>query len=372
MDGHTRTEHTTEKRAMHSRGHQTEQDMKAAHAAWDAWKSDDPAAWDWALDQRNKLLKTDPKAWSKAMKEVDADEANQKRSQDQREKERERQHQREAELRAEMNEEARLQAAQQKLRAEQLYEQSAGNAVYESRRPNNFHPGYAPQSAFAPESPNSPAYDSAYNRQRGEFHGVDLGIVKLGVRDGSLETGVNIGIASTDVSLGKNTGVNAEFMPYGGPMHARANANIGFEEDGLHSEVGAGANFFDVVNGDADFGAKLGRNTSVSGDVRGKVWPVDVQADAGAGIGPDGLSAYTGANTGIADTVGVRSGAHFDINQDSSAGAGVGLKFGEETLDFGPSINTYGNRTIRPNLNLRPGHSDNATFYPTGNRDIDP
>lgn len=363
MDGYARSESTKEKITHHNKGHQLEHDRQAAHAAWDAWKSDDPAAWDWALDQREKILKKDPRAWTKAMSEVDAEEAHKKA---QEKREREAQQQREAELRAEMDDEMRRQAAVDKLRDEYLQVQATG-----VKAADNLHPGYAPQSAFAPEPPNAPAYDAA-NRNRGDFHGLDLGIVKLGVRDGSLETGVNVGIASTEVTLGKNTGVNAEFMPYGGPMHARANAGIGFAESGIHSQVGAGANFFNVVNGDADFGASLGASTGVSGDVRGRVWPVNVQADAGAGIGSDGFHAYTGANTGIADAFGVRTGARFNLDDNSSTAAGVGLNLGGQTLDFGPSIDTYGNRTVRPNLNLKPGYSDEATFYPTGNRDIDP
>jgi hypothetical protein len=365
MDAHS----TTERRTSHAGNKHTEQHIQSAHAAWDAWKSDDPAAWDWALDQREKISKKDPKAWSKAMKEVDAEEAAQKHAKEEREKEMQRQKEAalKAELDAEIDAEARQREAESKLRAEYLDTRTQ----YDLKPVEIPHPGYAPHSNFAPEAPNSPAYDAAYNRDRGEFQGLDLGIVKLGVRDGSLETGVNVGIASTEVSLGKNTGVNAEFMPYGGPLHARANANLGFEKDGIHSEVGAGANFFDLVNGDADFGASLGKNTGVSGDVRGRAWPVDVQADAGAGIGPQGFNAYTGANTGVADAFGVRSGAHFNVGENSSAAAGVGLKLDDQTLDFGPSIDTYGNRTLRPNLNLRPGHSDEATFYPTGNRDID-
>jgi len=373
MDGHTRSEST--KQAHHTKGHQMEQDRQAAHAAWDAWKSDDPAAWDWALDQRERILKKDPKAWTKAMKEVDAEDAAHQKAQEQRAMEQQRvaKQQREAELSAEMDAEMRQQIAADKLRDEYLLERAPGNNVlrYEHYAAEKTHPGYAPQSNFAPNAPNSPAFEAAYNRPQGEFHGLDLGIVKLGVRDGSLETGVNIGIAKTEVTLGKNTGVGAEFMPYGGPMHARANANIGFAESGMHGEVGAGANFFNLVNGDADFAVNAGSNTSVSGDVRGRVWPVDVQADAGAEIGPQGLNAYTGANTDIADAFGARAGAGFDLDENSSAAAGVGLQFGDKTLDFGPSIDTYGNSTIRPNLNLRPGSSEAAAFYPTGNRDLD-
>jgi hypothetical protein len=361
MEGNSDSSH-------HSKAHrnsvkQMERDVQTAHDAWDAWKSHDPEAWDWALDQRERIAKKDPKAWNKAMKEVDAEEAAQKRLA---------QAERQRELAA-----ARELQAEEKMRRQYMNSPLEDahtmtvDPVLAPRPPEILHPGYAPHSSFAPEPPNSPAYDAYYNKPRGEFHGLDLGLVKLGVQDGSLAAGVNVGIAATEVTLGKNTGVAAEFMPYGGLLHARTNANIGFEEGGMHSEVGAGANFFDVINGDADFAARLGRRTGVDGDVRGKVWPVNVQADAGAGLGPDGLNAYTGANTGIADWLGVRSGAHFDLNDDSGAGAGVGLKFGEQTLDFGPSIDTYGNRTLRPNIHFRPGDSTEPTFYPTGDRDLD-
>jgi hypothetical protein len=103
------------------------------------------------------------------------------------------------------------------------------------------HPGYAPDSRFAPEVPNSPAYDAVYNQPKPEFHGLDLGIVKLGYNDGgSLDAGVNIGVAKTDVQLGANTRVDAEFMPIGGPIHARTGAGLNFSEDGVRGDVGAG------------------------------------------------------------------------------------------------------------------------------------
>lgn len=371
MDGLSKNESSQHRKGHHSAHRNTEQDVQSAHAAWDAWKSNDPEAWDWALEQREKISKKDPKAWNKAMKEVDAEEAAQKRAL-------------QAERQRELDATRREHAAADRLRNEYLQKRPTDpsgmrqeehpalvNPQPDQRQTENLHPGYAPHSQFAPETPNSPAYNTAYNRPRGEFYGVDLGLVKLGVQDGSLTTGVNIGIASTELQLGKNTGVAAEFMPYGGPLHARTNANVGFDEGGMHTEAGAGANFFDLVNGDADFGTRLGPDTSVYGDVRGKVWPVHVQADAGAGVGQHGLNAYTGANTGIGDVFGVRTGGHFDLDENSGAGAGVGLNLGDETLDFGPSVDTYGNRTLRPNLNLRPGKSSKPTFYPTGDRNLD-
>ncbi len=360
MDRHSETETKHNKTADHAHSQLFDHDVQAAHTAWDAWKSKDPEAWDWALEQREKISKKDPKAWNKAMKEVDAEEAAQKRAA-------------QAEQQRELNTDEQKRNAADRLRKEYLMENAATHIDPnpDLRKTETLNAGYAPQSRFAPESPNSPAFDAAYNHSRGEFYGLDLGIVKLGVQDGSLDAGVNVGIASAEMTLGKNTGVAGEFMPYGGPLHARTKANLGFEDGGIHSEVGAGANFFDLVNGDADFGARLGRHTGVDGDVRAKVWPVNVQADAGAAIGPDGLNAYTGANTGFTDAFGIRSGAQLDLNESSGVGAGVGMKLGDKTLDFGPSIDTYGNRTVRPNLNLMTGNSADRTFYPTGDRDLD-
>ena len=183
---------------------------------------------------------------------------------------------------------------------------------------------------------------------------------------------MNVGVARAGVQFGVENRVEGEFMPYGGPFHARAGAGIGLAPDGVHSEVGAGANFFDIVNGDADFGVRLGPNIAVDGDVRGKVWPVDAQGNAGAGLGKDGAHAYTGGNVGVAKAAGVRAGAEIDVGQtDSGAAAGVGLRAGEGTVDFGPSIRFEGHTTIRPQLHLDAGRADRATFYPTGDRTLD-
>ena len=53
-----------------------EDDVHAAHDAWAAWKSHDPAAWDAALDLRDRI---GGKAWRHAMHEVDKEEAAHKR-----------------------------------------------------------------------------------------------------------------------------------------------------------------------------------------------------------------------------------------------------------------------------------------------------
>ncbi|MBX9940662.1 MAG: hypothetical protein K2Y32_15490 [Candidatus Obscuribacterales bacterium] len=327
-------------------------DIAASQHAWELWKSSDPRDWDKALDERERINKANPKAWKKAMHDIDEQE----------EAEKKRRPQDQSQVR---HDEPKVKHDQSKVKHSELppLQIEAKNVIIP-------HPGYAPESKFAPNPPASPAFDRAYNQPKPEFYGLDLGVLRAGVNsNGSLDLGVNIGIAKTDLQVGLENRVDAEFMPIGGPLHARAGAGIGVNRDGFHSEVGAGANFFNVVNGDADFGAKLGRDTGVDGDVRGKVFPVEVQADAGAGIGPDGVDAYTGANVDVLDKAGVRSGAHFSINdQNSSAGAGVGLQAGEDVLDFGPAIYSDGNSTIRPNLHLDSGNVEDRTFYPTGDR----
>lgn len=268
---------------------------------------------------------------------------------------------------AEVRVESSQSSSEDRLREEYLQAQHPDSR----RRP--VHPGYAPHSEFAPDAPDSPAYDYAYNRNEPEFYGLDIGILRVGVNsNGSLDLGVNVGLAKAGVQVGLENRVDGEFMPIGGPLHARAGAGIGINRAGIHSEVGAGANFFNVVNGDADFGARLGREIAVDGDVRVRAFPVNVQADAGASVGADGVNAYTGATTDIAGQAGVRAGAHFDLDKyNSGMGAGVGLKAGEQSLDFGPSIQTDGNTTVRPQIHLEPGFARRRTFYPTGNRQVD-
>jgi|GEM_PF-735853 len=341
-----------------------ENDVISAHLAWDLWKSNDPKDWDKALEAKHRLTKHNSKAWNKAMGEVDLEEEATKARH----------------LRQQNNSQRLADAGLVPVRKKKQDvlnnpSDSAGpiNDPLQTQREQDgrpLHPGYAPESRFAPPPPNSPAYDAAYNQPKPEFHGLDLGIVKMGYNNGgSLEFGANVGVASTNLQVGLNNRVDAELMPIGGPVHARFGTGFGVNEDGLHSDVGAGANFFNVVNGDADFDARLGRNTGVDGDVRGRAFPVNVQADAGAGVGPEGVHAYTGANTDLAGLAGIRSGAHFDLDQyNSGVGAGVGLRAGDHTLDFGPSIYSDNNSTIRPDLQLQQGTIAQDTFYPTGTR----
>jgi hypothetical protein len=326
-------------------------DVDTAKLAWECWKSDDPQKVDWAIAEKARIQKTDPKAWNQAMRELDA----------------------------------AAQAPLPELAIEpappiapvpdsdlSLDSSPVGRAeaapplIPADARGVNVHAGYAPESQFAPAPPNSPAYDAAYNQPPARFYGLDLNVIKVGVTDrGSLDLGVNVGLARAEVQAGLENRVDGEFMPIGGPLHARAGAGIGINRRGLHSEVGAGGNFFNLVNGDADFAARVGRDIGVDGDVRGKVVAVDAQGRAGASVGADGVSAYTGGNTDLAHVAGFRTGGRFALNRyDSGVAAG-------HTLDIGPSIDSYGNRTLAPRVHVETGVEENAPFYPTGDRDLD-
>lgn len=369
MDGHSNHHRHHSARSGHD---SFQADEIAAQRAWEMWKSSEPDNWDRALDERERIIKHNPKAWSKAMHQIDEEEAKAKAVAPQVVE-----HQSgAADRHLDKSHKDSQTSAADRLRDEYLAgrpgdRQDADKQRIEPQSEVKLHPGYAPHSKFAPETPASPAYDAAYNTPEPEFYGLDLGIIKAGVKGGSLDLGVNVGVASTELQLGQETRVDAEFMPMGGPLHARAGAGIGFNRDGVHSQVGAGANFFNLVNGDADFGVNAGRHTGVSGDVRGNVWPVHVQAAAGADVSPDGADAYTGANTGIANVFDVRAGGHVNADDNSGVGAGVGLKLGDKTLDFGPSISTDGNSTVRPQVHLDPGNEGDPTFYPTGDRVLD-
>jgi hypothetical protein len=360
-------------------------DVTTAKLAWDAWKSNEPDRVDWALQEKHKILKEDPKAWKEAMKEVDADQKK------------------EADAKKQAQTETDL---QKELAAESAGNQTQGNALNQeylaatapppavpSDAPAapqsnvgvdtvvaptvaDARPGYSPNSPFAPPEPNNPAYDQAYHQPVAKFYGLNLGIVKLGVTNhGSIDAGVNIGIARAEAQVGLENRVEGEFMPVGGPIHARVGAGVGINRDGLHAEAGAGGNFFNIANVDGDGAAHIGRTIGVDGDVRGRALIVNGEGAAGASLGPQGVEGHGGGNADLVQAIGARGGGRVALGENTGVAAGVGLNAGGNTLDFGPSIDVrsdvQGQPAVIPSLHLDPGTSDNSTFFPTGNRAID-
>jgi hypothetical protein len=373
------TVHNNNQSLQQDHGHKahhvdTAADVSSAKMAWEAWKSNDPKQWDQALAEKDRLLKTDPKAWHKAMNEIDAEEKAQALA---KAAERDREA-KEAALAAAAAAQAVPAPQSQEVAAAPAatpVDQAAGQPI---QQPDELvmapiHPGYAPHSQFAPAPPNSPAYDAAYNQPPAKFYGLNIGLIKLGVTNhGSLDVGVNIGLARAEVQAGLENRVDGEFMPVGGPLHARVGAGVGVNRNGFHGEAGAGANFFNLVGGDADVGARLGRDVGVDADVRGRALLVNGQGDVGASLGPNGVEAHGGGNADLLQTVGARGGGRVGLGpQDTGVAAGVGLNVAGKTLDFGPSIDAYPDGKVASGLHLDPGQSANATFYPTGDREID-
>ena len=346
----------SEKSVNGKHGHaHLQEDIAEAKLAWQAWNSKNPEDWDRAFEIKEHLLKTDPRAWKIAMKEVESSNCLPS-----------------VQLSSAPEKQPELPPA--KVSPGRSKPVDAQPPTHASSMPVEVvQPGYAPQSRYAPEPPVSPAYDNAYKMPPSEFYGLDLGIVKLGVNNrGSIEAGVNVGIARANVQGGLYNRVEGEFMPYGGPIHARAGAGIGIDRyHGLHSEVGAGANFFNIVNGDADFGAEVNRDISVAGDVRGRVFPLEAKGEAGASVGSYGLDAYTGGNVGIEDAAGVRAGAEVALGSRSRIAAGVGVSGADEVVEFGPDLELNGDTADGIRLHLDERSSYEPTFYPTGDRSLD-
>lgn len=359
----------------HSNSHRAnfKEDVAMAKLALEAWDSKDPQRQDWAMDVKEHLGKTDRKAWNTALDEYEQEDLIKSA----------RKAERYLHVAADSAHEASVSAgvAADKLQvlADDLQprEHAPRPLKQDGQRQDGGHveaapiAGYDDRSMLQPSAPASPAFDHQY-RNRPAFHGLDIGVVKLGYNDsGSLEGGVNIGIAKVGLQAGAMNGVEAEFMPYGGPIHARTNAMVGIDRrQGFVTRAGAGANFFNVVNGDADGETHIGtQGIGVDGDLRGRVLPVDAQFDAGGNVGGRGVEAYTGGDVSLMHKAGVHSGGEFALGEDSRMAAAVGVEAGGKTVDLASHVETDGNSTVRFRpVDVLTGNADEAEVVPTGNR----
>ncbi len=69
-------QHEKHHHGSHRANANMENEVDAAHDAWTAWKSNDPSAWEAALDLKERI---NPRAWRQAMREVDKEEAANKK-----------------------------------------------------------------------------------------------------------------------------------------------------------------------------------------------------------------------------------------------------------------------------------------------------
>ena len=182
------------------------------------------------------------------------------------------------------------------------------------------------------------------------FIGINLGILKFGVSDGSLDLGVDIMVARAEAKLGQETGASVG-VGVEGFASAGAGAGVAIDGNGLHGGVGAGVDAANLIDGSGRVGADLGTTTGVNGAVGAEVGPTYAGVKASAGVGSDGLNAGAGARAGIIDVVGAHGGGQLSLSGDSSASVGAGGYVGPYEGGTTGGIYTDGNQDIRPGIN---------------------
>ncbi|MBS2009004.1 MAG: hypothetical protein JST01_18275 [Cyanobacteria bacterium SZAS TMP-1] len=193
------------------------------------------------------------------------------------------------------------------------------------------------------------AVKPAHEAHHGKFHGLNLGIIKIGYNDhGSLALGVNIGIAKVGTQIGLENRVDAGLNL--GPIGGRAGVGLGINKHGLHSDVGARAHVAKIVDTGAQVGAKLGPQSGVHADTGAKVLGLHTRHTFNSDMGDEGFNnAYKG-DVGLAKVVGVKAGAHANLNDDSSFGGHAHTNLGDAKLGAGVDINTKNNSAIKPDV----------------------
>lgn len=199
-------------------------------------------------------------------------------------------------------------------------------------------------------------------KDESKFHGLNLGIIKLGYMDhGSLALGVNVGIAKVDTQVGLQNRVDAGVGL--GPIGARGGVGVGIGENGLQADVGAGARATEQIKANADFGAGIGPKTGVNGDVGAKVGPLHTAHVADLGVSEAGFNNGYRGDVGIARIAGVGAGAHANLNENSSIGAGSHVRLGDASLGVGTDITTGGNSYVRPGVHIDAGNGPDRTRF---------
>ena len=94
------------------------------------------------------------------------------------------------------------------------------------------------------------------------------------------------------------------------------------------------------------FVAALGPRTGGDGWLSANAGALKFEMDSEHEVGADGLSSGVDAGVGVPNQADFNSGAHFKLDENSSAGTGLGLQFGRDELDGGLAIDTSGNTII--------------------------
>ncbi|MBX9686642.1 MAG: hypothetical protein K2X27_08065 [Candidatus Obscuribacterales bacterium] len=190
------------------------------------------------------------------------------------------------------------------------------------------------------------------HREKSGFKGLNLGIIKIGTESGSLALGVNVGIAKVDTKIGKETRVDAGVGV--GPIGAKAGAGVGFDKHGIHADAGAKARVTDHIKAGTRFGANVGAQTGVEGEVDAKVGKlVQTKHEAASSISKHGFNNGYDGNVSLFGNRGeVKGGAHANLNRDSSVGANASARAFDKTLATGADLDTDRNSILRPGVHV--------------------
>ena len=203
------------------------------------------------------------------------------------------------------------------------------------------------------------------------FHGLNLGIIKIGVSDeGSLDLGVNIGIAKAEAKVGLENSIHAG-VGLGPIVGAEGGVGVGVNEHGLHAGVGAGAHALGLAGVGGEVGAKVGDALGADGVAGVYVGPHEARAGgrggAGAAIGQNGFDAAAGADVYAGKFAGLNAGGQLSLNSDSRIGGDVGGNIGQYAGRMGAGAFSDGNSQIRVD-----GYADGSNGPVTRYSDLNP
>ena len=219
------------------------------------------------------------------------------------------------------------------------------------------------QQAPAPEAcPPKPEQKS--NEPEHKFHGLNLGLFKIGFQNHSLSLGVNIGIAKVGAQIGQESRVDAGVNL--GPVGARGGVGVGVDRHGLHSDVGGRVHAAKLVDTGAAVKANLGPKSGVYADTGAKVLFAHTRHTFDSSVGDDGFNNGYKGDVGLAKVVGVQAGGHANLNDDSSFGGRARTNLGDASLGAGADINTENNSVINPDVHVSADSGEEKARFNVG------
>jgi hypothetical protein len=197
-----------------------------------------------------------------------------------------------------------------------------------------------------------------------QFHGLNLGLFKIGCRDHSFAFGVNIGIAKADAQIGQETRVDGGLNL--GPIGAHGGVGVGVNRYGLHSDVGGRFHAAKLVDTGAEVRAKLGPQSGIHADTGAKVLFAHTRHTFDSSVGEEGFNNGYKGDVGLAKVVGVQAGGHANLNDNSSVGGNVKTTLQDASLGAGADVSSQGNTVINPDVYINADSGQERARYDVG------